>query len=255
MIFDTAFLQLGNYIAEASRDAVAVAEAQEFRARCFELKNKHDIDPWDKDCTHVLIRDCRSDILVCCFRLSFYQAVDVSQSYSAQYYGLGALHHVVGTMMELGRFCIASDRYNPDVLRLAWASMAYFVDRQDVSLLFGCTSFRGTSVATYKDALRFLRAKALAPAARAPRRKAREIVSLNELSDADFDVRCALRQTPPLLRTYLGMGGWVSDHAVIDREMNTLHVFTGVETATIPENRQHMLRRLCQTAQLQHGVA
>ena len=34
---------------------------------------------------------------------------------------------------------------------------------------------------------------------------------------------------PPLLRTYLLMGGWVSDHAVVDRHMDTLHVFTGLE--------------------------
>ena len=30
------------------------------------------------------------------------------------------------------------------------------------------------------------------------------------------------------------MGGWVSDHAVVDRQMNTLHVFTGLEIAAIP---------------------
>ena len=30
------------------------------------------------------------------------------------------------------------------------------------------------------------------------------------------DPRAALAAMPPLLRSYLGMGGWVSDHAVID---------------------------------------
>ena len=49
---------------------------------------------------------------------------------------------------------------------------------------------------------------------------------------------------PPLLRTYLGMGGWVSDHAVIDRAMNTLHVFTGVEVAAIPPARAKALRAI-----------
>ena len=38
------------------------------------------------------------------------------------------------------------------------------------------------------------------------------------------------------------MGGWVSDHAVIDAEMNTLHVFTGVEVNNIPETRKKLLR-------------
>jgi len=38
------------------------------------------------------------------------------------------------------------------------------------------------------------------------------------------------------------MGGWVSDHAVIDPRMNTIHVFTGVEVRKIPEARKRLLR-------------
>ena len=51
---------------------------------------------------------------------------------------------------------------------------------------------------------------------------------------------------PPLLRTYLSMGGWVSDHAVVDRQMNTLHVFTGVEISAIPPARKRLLRAVAQ---------
>ena len=47
---------------------------------------------------------------------------------------------------------------------------------------------------------------------------------------------------PPLLRTYLGMGGWVSDHAVVDRELDTLHVFTCVEVDRVPAARAASLR-------------
>jgi putative hemolysin len=47
---------------------------------------------------------------------------------------------------------------------------------------------------------------------------------------------------PPLLRTYLLMGGWVSDHAVVDRQLNTMHVFTGVEIGMIPAARKRLLR-------------
>jgi L-ornithine Nalpha-acyltransferase len=47
---------------------------------------------------------------------------------------------------------------------------------------------------------------------------------------------------PPLLRTYLAMGGWVSDHAVVDRDLNTLHVFTGLEIRAIPPARARLLR-------------
>ncbi|MDP5347697.1 MAG: ornithine-acyl-ACP acyltransferase, partial [Paracoccaceae bacterium] len=56
------------------------------------------------------------------------------------------------------------------------------------------------------------------------------------------DKRRAMQVMPPLLRTYLMMGGWVSDHAVIDPQMNTLHVFTGLEIRAIPEARKKLLR-------------
>jgi putative hemolysin len=47
-----------------------------------------------------------------------------------------------------------------------------------------------------------------------------------------------------LLRSYLSMGGWVSDHAVVDRNLNTLHVFTGLEIRSIPPARARILRAI-----------
>ena len=60
------------------------------------------------------------------------------------------------------------------------------------------------------------------------------------------DVKLAMLRMPPLLRTYLIMGGWVSDHAVVDDQMNTLHVFTGLEISAIPPARKRLLRAVAQ---------
>ena len=60
----------------------------------------------------------------------------------------------------------------------------------------------------------------------------------------DFDIKKANADMPPLLRTYLLMGGWVSDHAVIDRDLNTMHVFTAVDIKAIPQARKRLLRAL-----------
>mgnify|MGYP001793689227 CR=1 FL=1 len=68
-----------------------------------------------------------------------------------------------------------------------------------------------------------------------------------DLSHGDEpDRRAGLRVMPPLLRTYLGMGGWVSDHAVIDPLMNTLHVFTGLEIDAVPDARKRVLRAMAE---------
>ena len=74
-----------------------------------------------------------------------------------------------------------------------------------------------------------------------PGRRAAEVVDL-ALAGPVEDRREALAALPPLLRTYLGMGGWVSDHAVVDRELDTLHVFTCVEVERVPAARAASLR-------------
>ncbi len=62
------------------------------------------------------------------------------------------------------------------------------------------------------------------------------------------DAKRAMLGLPPLLRTYLMMGGWVSDHAVVDHDLNTLHVFTGVEIASVPPARARLLRAVAAPA-------
>ena len=58
------------------------------------------------------------------------------------------------------------------------------------------------------------------------------------------DRRAALVGLPPLLRSYLGLGGWVGDHAVIDKVMNTVHVFTALSVDAVPAARARALRAL-----------
>jgi putative hemolysin len=58
-------------------------------------------------------------------------------------------------------------------------------------------------------------------------------------SDPNFKI--AMLKMPPLLRAYLLMGGWVGDHAVIDKKLNTIHVFTGLEVSKIPNAKKRFL--------------
>ncbi|MGB2891984.1 MAG: GNAT family N-acyltransferase, partial [Albidovulum sp.] len=166
-------------------------------------------------------------------------------SYSAQYYELSGLRHYPGKMVEMGRFCLDPDCHDPDVLRVAWAAMTRFVDAEGVGMLFGCSSFLGTDAETYLDAFAMLRERHLAPKCWRPVVKAPKVFPFAlRLRRRQSDPRRAMQLMPPLLRTYLMMGGWVSDHAVVDDDLGTLHVFTGVEIAGIPPSRARALRLL-----------
>jgi putative hemolysin len=239
-------LERGRYRARLAADAHDLRAAQGLRALAFRgAGDALDIDRFDAICDHLLVEEIRSGALVCCCRfLPLERGAEIGRSYSAQYYELSALESFEGRMVELGRFCLHPDWHDPDILRVAWAAMTDYVDETGVELLFGCTSFAGTDARAYYDAFAMLKARHLAPLRWLPRVKAPDVFRFAARLTRKPDAKKAMSRMPPLLRTYLMMGGWVSDHAVVDRAMNTLHVFTGVEIAAIPPARKRMLRAL-----------
>jgi len=203
-----------------------------------------DSDAHDAACRHMLIEDQRSGQLVACFRLLVLpNGADIETSYSAQFYDLSRLKSFDAPMVEIGRFCIHPAHHHPDILRTAWAEVTRLVDAEGVRMLFGCSSFMGTDAEEFADAFALLRERHLAPRRWLPRVKAPRIFPFAHLlRRRKPDPKRALLAMPPLLRSYLMMGGWVSDHAVVDRDLGTLHVFTGLEIAAIPPARARLLR-------------
>lgn len=203
-----------------------------------------DADAHDEICTHILIEEQATGRLICCFRmLPLDDGGQIERSYSAQFYELSALGAFAAPMVEMGRFCIHPRARDPDILRLAWAAMTRVVDDNGVEMLFGCSSFRGTDAEPYRDAFAMLQERHLAPRRWWPRVKAPSVFRFaQKLRRREPDAKLAMGRMPPLLRTYLAMGGWVSDHAVVDPHMNTLHVFTGLEISAISPARKRLLR-------------
>jgi len=236
-------LQRGRYRVRHAAGAEDLARAQALRGWAFlGPDGPPDVDAFDPLCRHVLIEDMAEGTLLACFRyLWLDDGAAIGTSYSGQSYDLSRLEGFGGPMLELGRFCLRPGCGDPDVLRLAWGAITGLVDAGDARLLFGCASFAGTDPAPFAPAFAHLAARHLAPARWQIGRRAAETVGFPQQG---ADARRALSLMPPLLRTYLGMGGWVSDHAVVDRAMNTLHVFTGVEVAAIPPARARALRAI-----------
>ncbi len=244
-------LERGGYRARLAQTAQDLLQAQQLRGRCFRAEVR-DQDPYDAVCLHVLIESQPSGDLVGCFRLMVLESGQaIAQSYSAQFYDLSRLSKFPERMMELGRFCIDPGVQDADILRLAWAAVTDMVDQQSVALLFGCSSFAGTTPETYTEAFALLQRRHLAPDRWRPGHAARETRCFDALlhdraEGQKPDLKLAQAQLPPLLRSYLTMGGWVSDHVVIDADLNTCHVFTGLEVKAIPATRKRLLRSAAQ---------
>ncbi|MEO1551001.1 MAG: GNAT family N-acyltransferase [Pseudomonadota bacterium] len=236
----------GRYNARLAQSDADVAQALRLRGLCFRgtADPELDRDRFDADCAHVLVERVEDGAVICCFRLlQMANGREIGNSYSAQFYNLQNLESYEGSMVEMGRFCIHPDVRDPDVLRVAWGAMTQFVDGRDVDLLFGCSSFHGIDQDQHREAFVLLKEKHLAPKRWLPRVKAPSVFRFAaRLRPRKPDLKAAMRAMPPLLRTYLVMGGWVSDHAVVDRDLNTLHVFTGLEVKSVPANRKRLLR-------------
>lgn len=252
-------MQRGRYRARLGSSAVDIRRAQALRWLCFRAAQQDpptedgarlDADAFDAVCDHALIEDIQTGDLVGCFRvMRIGSGAEVSHSYSAQYYGLERLAAHPGPMVELGRFCLHPQRSDPHILRLAWAFLTALVEDCGAGVLFGCSSFMGTDWDAYRDSFGLLRERHLAPRRWRPRIKAPQVVRFaSRLRLFSPDRARALSGMPPLLRSYLALGGWVSDHAVIDRDLNTLHVFTALEVGAVPVRRVMSLRLLASGA-------
>lgn len=238
-------LAKGRYRARLAVDGDDLDAARRLRTLAFRGPGARrlDGDEFDAACAHVLVEEIRSGALVCCFRLlRLGSGAEIGRSYSAQFYELSALADFDGPMVEVGRFCIHPDWCDPDILRVAWGALTSYVDATGVAMLFGCSSFTGTEARDHADAFALLRERHIAPKRWLPRVKAPAVFRFAARLRRKPDLKRAQAKMPPLLRTYLMMGGWVSDHAVIDRDLGTLHVFTGLEIAAVPPARARLLR-------------
>lgn len=245
-------IQSKRYVASIAESDSDVRAAQALRQLAFHgsesTSQDLDSDEFDAICTHVLIHEVETGKLVCCFRiLPLTDGSEIGRSYSAQFYELSALNDFQGSMVEMGRFCIHPEYSDPDILRVAWGAMTRYVDDNNIEMLFGCSSFKGTDSNAYTDSFAMLKDRHLGPRQWLPRVKAPAVFRFAQaLRWRKPNAQLAMSRMPPLLRTYLLMGGWVSDHAVVDNHMNTLHVFTGLEIKSIPAARKRLLRAVAQ---------
>lgn len=231
-------LSRGRYTVRLDASEADRLAAQRLRHLCFFGGLGRDVDHFDAHFRHLLIENQSGELVATCRFNSLNLAHDIRQSYVAQFYDLAPLGGF-GRLLELGRFCIKPNTRDADILRIAWGALAEVVDQTSAQLLIGCSSFKGTDPSAYFDGFAHLRAKHLGDQALLPKRCA---LTPFPLPNGAPDPSNAMKQIPPLLRSYLMMGGWVSDHGVIDREMNTLHVFTAVPVAAISRARERSIR-------------
>ncbi|MCF7700478.1 GNAT family N-acetyltransferase [Loktanella sp. M215] len=236
----TASFHKGRLGVRLAQDAADLAACQALRHACFFGKPGVDADDFDAVCQHIMIGG-EGGLVGTCRVMVLQDGAALSASYAATAYDLSPLAAFERPVMEIGRFCVTPTAGTVDVLRLAWGALTGLVDAHGAGMLIGCSSFAGADPQRHAPALALLGAHHQGPDALRPLRRAARTVSL---AGAVPDRRAALAGLPQLLRSYLGMGGWVGDHAVVDDVMDTVHVFTAVAVDAVPPARARALRAL-----------
>ena len=237
----TFLLRHGRLQSRLAEGAVDLAACQRLRHLGFQQQAGYDVDRFDPFCDHLMIEDGGRLLATC--RVMHLNAETIGQSYAAVSYDMECLRNYPEPMMELGRVCLHPELGHPDVLRLLWGAITEMADTSKAGLIFGCASFPGLDPAPYARGLLQLWDRHPAPKALCPARKKAERIDAATLAGATG--RAPL---PSLLRSYLGLGAWVGDHAVLDHELNTFHLFVGLEVSKVPPRRSQALRSLRELA-------
>ena len=158
-------------------------------------------------------------------------AARAGQFYSEDEYDLAPLRASGRRLLELGRSCLHRDHRGGGALFALWQGLADYVHDHAIEILFGVASFHGTDAARLAEPLSLLHHRHLAP--ESLRVRAREMQSMDLVAEEALDRRAAMLQVPPLIRSYLRMGGFVGEGAFVDHAFNTTDVCLVMDTARL----------------------
>ena len=217
------------YRIEFGKSVTNRLKAQKFRQKIFRnSQGGSDEDRFDHLSDHCLIFDKkRNDKLVLVFRTRMFFAMsDILDSYSSQYYDLTKLMALSLKPMEIGRLCIDKEASDPFLLVTAFKYLKSLITSMQINFLFGFTIFISADDHKHVKALSILLKNQSVDSEFQIRRKSSDVIKIQPRVDTDDKNMAKRNILPPLLNFYLKLGGRVSDHAVIDRDLDTLHVFT-----------------------------
>jgi len=202
-------------------------------------KTQLDKDIFDTYCDHILIIDqspgkpdnairVNDGELLGTYRvLSQNQANQNNGFYTQNEFDIAALVDQKSALnfLELGRSCVAKHARSKPVLELLWQKIWNHTQLTQVDVLFGCASFEGVQDHQNQLSLRYL-----VQNHSAPREWLVKPVSTScqrEISDQKLSIiqqRQAITQLPPLIKSYLKVGAFISPYAVSDPQLNVTDV-------------------------------
>ncbi len=239
-------MQISPYTLKMADNEAELVAAQRLRYRVFVQEMGAKLDPrsmtaeleqdrFDPFFDHLILLDNRvadpMEAVVGVYRLLRSQ---VAQSgvgfYGDSEFDLSKIHGSGRSAVELGRSCVAPAHRGGLALHLLWNGVADYVLDHQIEILFGTASFGGARPETLAHALSHLYHSHLAPEDLRVPVHPEHGFAMNILRSEQVDRLLAVRQIPPLIKSYLRLGGFVGDGAYVDRGFNTIDVCVLLDT-------------------------
>lgn len=239
-----------SYDVRLARDARDVLASQRLRYDVFvrelgadgpgvDHTARTEADTFDAVFDHLLLVDTKADPeagahVVGAYRLLPYDRMPIlGRYYCDDEFDLGPLLASGRKLVELGRSCVHPDHRRGAAMLLLWNGLAQYVIERGIEVMFGAASFHGADADRHAMALSWLHRHHLAPEAMRVRVRPENGAAMNRIAPDTLDEAAALAAIPPLIKSYLRLGGVVGDGAYLDRTFNTTDVCLIMDTATM----------------------
>jgi putative hemolysin len=163
---------------------------------------------------------------------------DIGRFYSEEEYDLTMLHKSGLRLLELGRSCIHPKYRGGTAMYHLWQGLSKYITEYKIDILFGVASFHGTNISDAAQPLSYLYHNYMARDELCPRSLIHE--NMNILSVDQIDRKKAVKNIPPLIKSYLRLGGLVGDGAFIDKDFNTIDVCLVMELSKMSNRHKEI---------------
>ena len=224
-------LRYAVFVAERGGDGPGVDHAQRLETQ-----------PCDPFADHLLLRDEKrsgDDAVVAVYRLmSRGQAARAGAFSSAHEFRLDEFAGAAKEPLELSRACIRREYRGGITLGLMWQALGDLIAARGVDRIFGVASFYGPDPLAHAPAIAHLSERFAAPEHWGL--VCREPLALPRT--APLDAKSALKGVPPLILSYLRLGGRVGRGAYRDAAFGTVDLCMALEVAAIPAAARRRLQ-------------
>ena len=218
----------------ANRDEIEEAQRlryqvffEEMGARAQSKRSLLDVDEYDADCEHLIVRELKSQQVVGCYRIMRPEtAVKRGSFYSDSEFDLARLHHLRASTAEVGRACIHPDYRTGAVIMLLWSGIAKFMLENRYNYLIGCAS---VSLADGGANALSVHAKATSDWLSPPEYRVFPRHAFPLKGHASLDP-----QVPPLIKGYTRLGAWICGDPAWDPDFNTADFFVLLPLSRLP---------------------